>query len=284
MAQVFGCPECQQDFQVPDDAAGMTFQCPACETNVQIPSDQDALTQNSEGVPAQIFACPHCEGQFGVTDEMFGTELECPHCQELVSVEVPSDSQLSPPNFKTDSDSAENAEFDSKSVSQGKKGASKSKKRSAKWRLDDSGHQPSGADTERENPNSVQLGDLREAQSIAKPESKSAKVETNVPPEPSVFQPKPINHLLPPRFDVPDPVRFPSSLKSGMVLLPDGSGGFQEADSLTVTLSHEGKIYRLKKMTPEQRRRRKVIHSTLAIAVALLLIYLTLQTLGLNPF
>lgn len=277
MAQVFGCPECQQNFQVPDDAAGLTFQCPACEANVQIPAEEDAASdRRDENVPAEIFACPHCEGQFGITDDMFGTELECPHCEEIVAIGSTSDSFVGAPEIKIDAPPTDAADGDIEPAVQQVAELDVSKKRASKWRGEVNSSEPPNIDASKKLAASSNVKpEFESVAKVTKPESI---------PVPQKFEPLKIDHLLPPKFAVADPVRFPSSLKSGMVLLPDGSGGYQAADALTVTITHEGQVYRLKKMTPEQRRRRKAIHSLVAIAVAIVLIYLTLQTLGLNVF
>ena len=95
------------------------------------------------------------------------------------------------------------------------------------------------------------------------------------------FEAMPVDHLLPPTFDVPDPVRFPTRRGSNEVILPDGDGGFQSVEANVVTMVHEGEVYRLKRLTPEQRYRRKLVHSGITIVVAIILIYLTMKTIGL---
>jgi DNA-directed RNA polymerase subunit RPC12/RpoP len=266
MAQVFGCPQCQQKFQVPDDAAGMSFQCPACKFAVEIPVENQVVepTAETDQLP-QIFGCPHCHGQFGITQNMIGNELECPHCEETVAV-----SAETVPDFEeTDVDETDAAkdEDDAKAAflkrprlkSHTGKVAEKPKMESA----DNSNPAPQKWRTDETVPD--------------------AHVDS-VPETVSEFKPSSVDHLLPPKFDVLDPARFPSSLKSGRVLLPDGSGGFQSADANTVTITHNGQVYHLKRLDPQQRQRRQMIHSTIAIAIAVLLIYLTLKTLGVSLF
>ena len=93
-AQVFGCPSCQQKFQVLPDQAGQLVQCPACAQTVEIPlaafatatSSNLAPTLSAEPAP-QIFCCQHCQGQFGVTAEMVGTQVGCPHCRRPVLIQ-----------------------------------------------------------------------------------------------------------------------------------------------------------------------------------------------------
>jgi len=263
MPQVFGCPNCQNPFQVPDDAAGQAFQCPSCEMTVEVPAIEEPQPSPTE---PEIFGCPHCSGKFGIEASMYGQQLACPHCNELVLIgEEPAEAEL-PPTVDPplpDIDSSEEPKFEAVEESPDFVAATVAEDKK-KVGSDDS-------NTE----NTVEAeADETESQIVEEVE------EPELPPEP-VFEKQSVDHLLPPRFDVPDPVRFPSRLGSAEVILPDGQGGYQSVDANIVTITHNGEIYQLKRMTPEQRRRRKTIHNTIAIAVAVGLIYLTLRTLGL---
>ena len=237
MAQVFGCPNCQNPFQVPDDAAGDRFQCPTCDTTVEVPAADVPAEAPEE---ADIFSCPLCGGEFGVDDSMHGQRVACPHCEQLVSIGVVEES-VAAPRIDTDED----------------------------VKLPD--EVPSIEDDKRK------LGAASPATAVAD----QAKSEKPIapPPEP-VFEPLPVDHLLPPRCDVPDPVRFPTRPGSDEVILPDGDGGYQSVEANVVTITHKGQVYHLKRLAPEERRRRKIIHNTIMIAVAIGLIYLTLRVLG----
>lgn len=109
----------------------------------------------------------------------------------------------------------------------------------------------------------------------------AASESDDAEPEQTGFEPLPVDHLLPPTFDVPDPVRFPTRRGSNEVILPDGDGGFQSVEANVVTMVHDGEVYRLKRLTPEQRHRRKLVHGGITIVVAIILIYLTMKTIGL---
>ena len=264
MPQVFGCPNCQNPFQVPDDAAGQAFQCPSCESTVEVPSIEKP---NPSAAEPEIFGCPHCSGKFGIDASMHGQQLACPHCEELVSIGEPPAKEPEPVDpLPDDSDFSEQLQFEAIAESAGLAAATETSQQS-----DDveANLNESGTEAEAE----------AEPDEVAPEETETAE-EPAPPPEP-VFEQQSVDHLLPPRFEVPDPVRFPSRLGSAEVILPDGQGGYQSVDANIVTITHNGEVYQLKRLTPDQRRRRKTIHNSIAIAVAVGLIYLTLRTLGL---
>lgn len=262
MPQIFGCPNCQNPFQVPDDAAGQAFQCPNCHSTVEVPAAEEPSPPPS--TETEIFACPYCTGRFGIDASMYGQQLACPHCKELVEIgeaptEAPKPSAPQPDSaldFPVVNDSVrEETQFESIVTTR------------------ESATEPD-EEQNAESENSFEGDD----QSAPRP---SEEVEEPIPPPEPVFEPQPVDHILPPRFDVPDPARFPSRLGAAEVILPDGEGGYQSVDANIVTITHNGEVYHLKRLTPEQRRRRNTIHNSIAIAIAVLLIYLTLRTLGL---
>ena len=264
MPQVFGCPNCQNPFQVPDNAAGQEFQCPSCKSAVQVPAEAP-----KPAAAPEVFACPHCNGQFGINASMYGQELACPHCKRLVAIGEVPDQVIAPPviNEKVESkEQTEEPEFqiveESAKVSAGKKAG---KSRAASKSRTAPTPEPAA------EPEALTADDQTD------PETEQAE-EAPLPDR--VFEPQPVDHLLPPRFDVPDPARFPSR-RGEEVILPDGAGGYQSVDANIVTITHNGEVYHLKRLTPEQRQRRRLIHNTIAICVAVVLIYLTLRTLGL---
>lgn len=232
MPQVFGCPNCENPFQVPENAAGQTFACPSCNTTIEIPATLKSTARPKQpryDKDVEVFECPFCSGQFGVDPAVSAESLTCPHCDEKVAIDETAEPSESDPDIKL-------------------------------------------------QELSKQLHDSKIQKTVKKRLSKEPGGTTVVSEE---FQPKPVDHLLPPRFDVPDPVRFPTRIGSDNVILPDGDGGYRSVEANIVTMVHDGQVYRLKKMTPVQRQRRKLIHSVVTILFAIVLIYLTLHTIGL---
>lgn len=103
-SQVFGCPSCQQPFQVAESQSGQVVQCPSCAQAVEIPTNTFSDIQQLPP-DQQVYACPSCSGQFGITSSMFGQHVGCPHCQASILVQAP-DSQaesVAAPAIVTDS-------------------------------------------------------------------------------------------------------------------------------------------------------------------------------------
>jgi len=94
-------------------------------------------------------------------------------------------------------------------------------------------------------------------------------------------RPEPIDHLLPPRFDVLDPSRMRAKAEKNQfkVLLPDGKGGMAQVDQRVVRVEHEGERVSLVVMTPEQRSRRRLIQNIIAIIIGIALMALAFSML-----
>ncbi|QEG22304.1 hypothetical protein [Mariniblastus fucicola] len=265
MTQVFGCPNCHNSFQIPDDPAGQAFQCPTCNATVEVPI-VDA-SQNEPPAMAdepEVYRCPHCSGDFGIDASMYGQQLACPHCDQLVMIGKSSQDDDLIPVFHPQPEDVTDEPASTQSPDPS---------------ADSATEPPSLASRKKRGPSSLseqEPADPADQTEHAKPDEPAESPE----PADPVFEPAAVDHLLPPRFDVPDPVRFPSRLGSEEVILPDGAGGYQSVDANIVTITHNGEVYQLKRLTPEQRRRRKLIHNSIAIVVAVVLIYFTLRTLG----
>ena len=91
-ALVFGCPSCQQPFQVGQSQAGQVVQCPSCAQPVEIPANAFESAPAPQPKPTEepiIFACAGCQGQFAITEEMDGQTVACPHCQAPALIKLP---------------------------------------------------------------------------------------------------------------------------------------------------------------------------------------------------
>ncbi len=121
-SQVFGCPKCNQPFQVLAQQAGHVVQCPACAQPIEIPADAFAKTgparlhtetQPAEPIepsavgPSQVLTCDDCGGQFGLTEEMVGLQVACPHCQRIQNTDAPDEG---PPQIDIQSREAKSIE------------------------------------------------------------------------------------------------------------------------------------------------------------------------------
>ena len=284
--QVFGCPECSEPFQVDDGMAGQAVGCPACGAAVSIPSAAELLAAAQPEPPAPepeptAVECPHCNGSFGVSAEMFGQRVACPHCEVAVEIQAPADlpslipaieknvSEVDVADVEIDAD-VEEKDIAETAVGEGEISnfdpAVGSAHRARKKR------QPAANVTPVPEDHSVDPEDVK-AQEDVTPEPEPTL------PQPVSFQPQPIDHWLPPRFAIPDPVRFPTR-RGGEVLLPDGSGGLHQANSRLVTIMHNGQEYQLIAMTPAQRQRRKLIHNIIALVIGGALLVMALQIFG----
>jgi DNA-directed RNA polymerase subunit RPC12/RpoP len=243
-SQVFGCPSCQQPFQVLAEQAGQIVQCPTCAQPVEIPDSAFTaeIPSGSIGVastaayraavPEMVSKCDHCQLQFGITAEMFGTQVACPHCQQAVEIQEPMEGLLPPTIARHDS---------------------------------------SGANASEEQ--AITGGERSKKEPIEPAKPVKGKASDN--------QPDPIDHLLPPRFDVADPTRIRvHNAPNFKILLPDGAGGLKQIDQRIVRVEHDGQKVSLVALTPQQRMRRRIITNAIAILVgiAILAIAFTLLT------
>jgi DNA-directed RNA polymerase subunit RPC12/RpoP len=348
-SQVFGCPSCQQPFQVLAEQAGQIVQCPTCAQPVEIPDSAFTaeIPSGSIGVastaayraavPEMVSKCDHCQLQFGITAEMFGTQVACPHCQQAVEIQDPEarapqiqiDTANKSGNAKApagvDSKKSKKTEKPEPGIARkktnGKSPTSQIKtpdgshsdtpKRASPGSQNDSKLDkpiPAGPDYAKqataktasaETPVQEPMEGLLPP-TIARHDSSGAnaseeqaitggersKKEPIEPAKPvkgkaSDNQPDPIDHLLPPRFDVADPTRIRvHNAPNFKILLPDGAGGLKQIDQRIVRVEHDGQKVSLVALTPQQRMRRRIITNAIAILVgiAILAIAFTLLT------
>jgi len=275
MPQIFGCPHCQQSFQVPDDSAGQSFECPSCSHAVEVPA------QPQQPV---VFGCPDCKQGFGVTREMEGEQLACPHCSAMVMVSFSDVVKDSPADETPDFEEVSVAADEGATVAEDEEppvAAGQNEPESESESPDGDSTEAKAGFFSRFKRKQAPVEALQEQSNQESDDSSEEETQPPDEPEEEVFEPKPVDHLLPPKFGIPDPVRFPTR-KDGTVLLPDGKGGYSSADPNTVTITHKGEVIHLKRMTPQQRQRRKIIHNTIAIVIAVGLIWLTLDALGID--
>jgi hypothetical protein len=104
---------------------------------------------------------------------------------------------------------------------------------------------------------------------------------TNVEIDDDTNRPEPIDHLLPPRFDVLDPsqMRVKAGKAEFKVLLPDGKGGMAQVDQRIIRVEHDGERVSLVAMTPEQKSRRRFIQNIIAIIIGIAIMWLAFTVL-----
>lgn len=343
--QVFGCPSCQQPFQVAETQSGQVVQCPACAQTVEIPAST-FVEVSPPLAESRVHDCPSCGGQFGVTVDMNGQHVGCPHCHANVLIQSPNSPQeLEAPVIITDlAQSKKKKKKDQRWKSPAKPSGIKGGGASGvgKPKGGSVGPVPKAGGTEGLKPASDNSGDptkqkqtggqniaddlLPPPQKPVKTSSKEGSVDRDPPSktdavrprtdrntktpasatrtgigdetcvdvefgedqdhEPGVVvdseasypdegeQPISIDHLLPPRFDVLDPLRMRprnSGNDQYKVFLPDGDGGTKLVDQRLVRVEHEGSQVSLRAMTEKEKQRRRWIQNLIAIVIGIII-------------
>ena len=338
--KVFGCPGCQQPFQVGPEHAGQVVQCPACAQQVEIPSN--AFESTPPATKPIVFQCPHCTGQFGVTAANDGQQVACPHCQKAVQI------QLTKPEPETTTESEEivirstskaktNKKQNAEDPSELFAPSSKKKKTPSKKKPQKSAKPPSNkrdpkrptdSNIDRDKPSSPSpksgkdqpagnqsgskqnteqkqpLEMTRRAESSqtspaptqstptqsaepTSPKSSTATVDEQpvfVQPDQEAESPnqESIAHLLPPKFDVLDPenLNFSSTNSQNKIVLPDGKGGTAQLDQRVLRVEHGGQQVSLVALTPQQKRRKRLIQNCVMIVIAIAVMAIAFSILG----
>jgi hypothetical protein len=91
----------------------------------------------------------------------------------------------------------------------------------------------------------------------------------------------PIDHLLPPRFDVLDPARMRLNMGQDQfkVFLPDGKGGTKQFDRRLMRVEHDGEKVELVAMTEKQRQRRRLIQNIIAVIIGIIILTIAFSLL-----
>ena len=293
--QVFACPECTQPFQVDSSQAGQKVRCPNCSCVTEIPtsdhspavhqppSEQPPSEQPpSEQPPSeqpQPFRCPSCSNVFGVLESMFGSTMACPHCQQAVIIGASTTAEEPPPTpppqqrptkqqtTKQQTTKQPVAKRKRSSLQQGPPRSSPSDQPSMQHAAAD--------DTPVIDPTSIAPeGQPEENEDL----SEGSPSETRAV---GVFQPQPVSHLLPPKFEAIDPAFFYRVNRNGdQVLLPTADGSVKAVSNRIVTIVHNGQEYQLIS-SPRYRAIQNVVVNALLLfiaAVLLLAIYWTVTS------
>ena len=84
--------------------------------------------------------------------------------------------------------------------------------------------------------------------------------------------------LLPPKF-LAGSSTAPSALGPNELRLPNSEGGSDSIDDRVVKIQHKGQVIELVKLTDEQRKRRRLIYNSIAIALGIGMLWLAYQIL-----
>ena len=319
MSQLVHCPTCKKPFRVLPEQLGAKVKCPNCMVIVQVPSVIDQVAESEQlvtedqtpnlspksspearaklktktkskleenakptvsvgGKPRPLtnkptaFACPHCGAKFGVTQDMVGTEVGCPSCKK--AVRIPGAQVIVKEKVRTQ---PKDAEFGTKSDEAVKPTSPK-----PRWKSRESQGSPDLFAPGHKNSRPREEEDDSERPPTTAP-ARSGGSQLLDEPKPLVK--KPVDHLLPPRFDIFDPTSFVPrvSEENQKVYLPDGSGGVKRVDHRVVSVNYAGEKVKLATPTNREKSNRRFWSNfvTLAIlgGVLLLALFLILKYL-----
>lgn len=290
---VFRCPGCQQPFKVLAEQAGQTVRCPGCEDPVKIPAaeaPQPQAAASKESLPksdaqakaeeVQAYGCPKCEKPFGVYPSMFGSAMACPHCQQTILVQ-PNTKQTaqSPPVV---SPTAAKAKLEPKTKPPVTPKQKFEPKKSAQPSVSPADVQSGDSATAEPPPISTAAGTV--APTVVAPTEQTKETEQSAEPAETpvvVFQPQPVDHLLPPKFSAVDPAFFYRRHQDGsQVLLPSEDGNLKIVDNRIVKIEHNGRTYELISSPEYDRIQKSIVNNLLAVIICGLLIAIVMTLLN----
>lgn len=292
-SRVFGCPSCQQPFQVLAEQAGQIVQCPSCAQSVEIPVSaftSQTVADSAEATatathkhkptgPELVSKCDNCQGRFGITTEMFGTQVACPHCQQAVEIKDPEADvpEINIDTTKQTGKSSTTNQYLIRKKDQSPAGPGSPTQTpgqapaagTSDKQLTDGLLPPTVARTDSNKSNTDKKLPSKEVKRLKEEETSPTKPAKNH--QAAKSQPDPITHLLPPRFDVADPtrIRVSGSAPDHKILLLDGAGGLKQVDERIVQIEHDGQKISLVALTPQQRMRRRLITNAIAILLGI---------------
>ena len=290
---VFRCPGCQQPFKVLAEQAGQTVRCPGCEDPVKIPAaeaPQPQAAASKESLPksdaqakaeeVQAYGCPKCEKPFGVYPSMFGSAMACPHCQQTILVQ-PNTKQTaqSPPVV---SPSAAKAKLDPKTKPPVTPKQKSEPPKSVQPGVSPADVQSGDSATAEPPPISAAAGTV--AQTVVAPTEQTKDTEQSAEAAETpvvVFEPQPVDHLLPPKFSAVDPAFFYRRHQDGsQVLLPSEDGNLKIVDNRIVKIEHNGRTYELISSPEYDRIQKSIVNNLLAVIICGLLIAIVMTLLN----
>lgn len=226
----FHCPLCDGLFQVDDALSGIEVNCPHCQGLVMVPDFAGPPQPTSETLQ---LSCPVCTGPFQVTAEMSGQQVTCPHCQQVVAVPEldgfptgysPPPEPMLPPTAAAAVDV--NAFYPP-------------------------GYQAPATRTEPEHP--------RE-ESLLPPSAGGGTVRTASPSD--LLPPGAADTTAAVSERKPLPAAIPERSAKDPVLIPTDKG-YVGVHEPVKTIRRHGEEVELRKLTPEEKARRRVVRNTI---------------------
>ena len=303
--QIVTCQQCKKKFQVPPDFTGQQLQCPSCDSIIQV--SESTTKKSPKTTNASVVSCPSCSGKFQIAQKPGKQTVVCPHCETPIVVE-PGQKPIAQPGNSTKvkrreakktagkdatpkGNQVKKTDPSKKDLFAPPKPKKKQKKEPSYKPLVTSKKETQDKDTPSESSNQsnqskpeVKKDDTVVEASVVTPQkvddgnsTTSASISSPVPA--SKFTPKPIDHLLPPKFKVHDPEQVASSLTGNEILLPDAEGGAKLVEKNVVHIDHKGEKVSLVVSTPEQRERRRLFQNAIVIGIGMLLLAATIWML-----
>jgi DNA-directed RNA polymerase subunit M/transcription elongation factor TFIIS len=276
-ASVFGCPNCQQLFQVRRIESGELLLCPHCGQQVRVPLDFDSTQTNQGQVQGQV-------------QEQVALYPVRPTPSKSASSKPIRGKNAGPSAAGGGGSSLEKTDLNSQIEKQRKLKTEDKSVPKESHRSGSSSDKPrtsadaAGIDNVPIQPASSPPSVLPkpEGEPVAARDSKSgAEDPADLEKESNIGEnAEQVADWLPPRFEVADPSRWRDRDKTAhQVILPGSDGQLQTVDQRIVTIEYKGEKYRVLALAPAARKRRQLIINLLSILLALLAIWFTFRIL-----
>lgn len=256
---------------------------------------------NAEAV--QPYDCPHCQKAFGIYRSMIGSQMVCPHCQKTVLLRSPVSQstgdpsvaadpppvgpQTSTPNRQSKVPLKNQPDIQPTVETPAAPATAKESKFTKPSKAKVTKVDPSAVPTETKTPAKVPdaVASPPKPAEHRSPESTTeatveATAEPSAEPSATVFQPQPVDHLLPPKFQAVDPSFFYRRHQDGsQVLLPGEDGKAQVVDNRIVRIEHNGQTYELVSSPRYDRIQKTIVTNLLAVIICGLVIAIVMTLL-----
>jgi hypothetical protein len=261
------CPHCGGLFQIDETLAGQHVSCPLGLAVVAIPDLSPAAAppppEFVEPPPAteeaQQLGCPVCGGLFQVTRSLAGRQVSCPHCFTAVLVpEIPA-----PPAMSTSGGwggPTPEVETAPRHVADARQAAEQSRPVELDELLPPSAPRKPHGETKREKNVEEPLPLAAEKSPITRPAAEAEK--TTARPAPSQQRPE--------------------ASAAQPVLIPTDDGSYISLREPVKTVAIRGREIELRRLSPEEKERRRFRRNLVVAGVGLLALIITMLVMGLR--